>query len=89
MHGYYIRYLKKISLSILRIKCKSCNKTHALLHPSIVPYSQIALSDTIDIIINYDEGSNNMNVINNNPEITESDVIYTINKYLKHWQKRF
>lgn len=92
LHGYYERSLKtpseKIILSILRIKCKSCNKTHAVLHPSIVPYSHITLTDTIDIIVNYDGAEDNMNVINNNPEITESDVKYTIKKYVKHWKER-
>lgn len=46
-HGYYSRnvitkyYIKKIS--ILRVKCPSCNKTHAVLPSFLIPYYQYSL----------------------------------------------
>ena len=92
MHGYYKRSIKiplgKIALSILRVKCKSCGKTHAILHPSIIPYSQIPLCDTIEIIDAYENNNSFTNILNNNPDITESDVRYTIKRYLKCWKDR-
>ncbi len=92
IHGYYTRSIKspveKITLKILRIKCKSCERTHAVLHPSIVPYSQIVLVDTMQIISNTLNNESSYNVINQNPEITESDVRYTVKKFMKHWKER-
>lgn len=46
-HGYYFRnvitryYTKRIS--ILRVKCPSCNKTHAVLPSFLIPYYQYSL----------------------------------------------
>lgn len=92
MHGYYTRTIKnpsrKIKLNILRVKCKSCGRTHAVLYPSIVPYSQVVLIDTLDIVSNYLNNESNNSVLNLNPEITESDVRYTIKKFKKHWKER-
>lgn len=46
-HGYYSRnvitkyYIKRIN--ILRVKCPSCNKTHAILPSFLIPYYQYSL----------------------------------------------
>lgn len=44
-HGYYSRRLKTrqgtIVLRILRVRCKECGRTHAILPEIVVPYSQI------------------------------------------------
>lgn len=41
-HAYYTRYInisgEKIKLTILRIKCKTCGTTHAVLPSFVVPY---------------------------------------------------
>ena len=46
-HGYYNRSVKAALRSwvirILRVRCKSCGKTHALLPESLVPYSSVTL----------------------------------------------
>ena len=43
-HAYYRRLLKTkkgtITLNILRVKCKGCGRTHAILPELVVPYSQ-------------------------------------------------
>lgn len=92
MHGYYNRSLKtpfgKIKLRILRVKCKSCGTTHAVLHPCIIPYSQIPLSDAINIIDAYETKSSYVGILNNNPEITESDVRHIIKRYCKYWRQK-
>ncbi len=90
-HGYYKRCIKsplgKVILTILRIKCKSCNCTHAVLPSSIVPYSQITLSDQIEIISEY-EDNDVKTVMEKNPEIDQSNVNYVIKKYINHWKER-
>ena len=91
-HGFYIRSIKnpsgKVKLSIQRIKCSSCDKTHAVLHPSMVPYSQILLPDTVKIIKHHENNKSFNPILDNNPEITESDVRYTIKRYLKYWRQK-
>lgn len=53
IHGYYVRYVRYgnilIKLIILRIRCKCCGITHAVLPYSIIPYTQRTLDDTIII----------------------------------------
>ena len=58
IHGYYTRSLKKddsgISLSICRVRCSHCGRTHAILPSLLVPYSQVSLQDQISIISAYE-----------------------------------
>ena len=58
LHGYYTRSLKKddseIPLSICRVRCSHCGRTHALLPSLLVPYSQVSLQDQISIISAYE-----------------------------------
>lgn len=53
-HGSYKRHIKtknnRISLYIIRFICPECGKTHAVLLSSIIPWSQISLKNTIEII---------------------------------------
>jgi hypothetical protein len=53
-HGYYQRTIiingVKKSICILRIKCKSCGKTHAVLPDFIIPYLQTSIDDAMIII---------------------------------------
>lgn len=55
-HGYYKRTVTikgiKHRINILRVKCKSCGKTHAILPDFIIPYFQTSLDDAILIITN-------------------------------------
>lgn len=60
-HGYYKRdvifiengcfYKKKIRIK--RVKCKVCNKTHAILPPDIIPYKQVVFPTIIKCIFDY------------------------------------
>lgn len=53
-HAYYRRFFiynnQKYELSILRVRCKHCNTTHALLPFFLLPYFQIPLVDVIQIL---------------------------------------
>lgn len=92
-HAYYTRSLKisggiKLSLSILRIKCSLCGKTHAILPSGVVPYSQVSLRDHIIIIANDINKKTQTPVMNNNPLIDESSIAYILRSFRKRWQQR-
>ena len=92
-HAYYTRSLKisgglKLSLSILRVKCSLCGKTHAILPSVVVPYSQVSLPDHISVIINYLNNKSQVPVMNNNPLIDESSIFYILRIFKKYWKQR-
>lgn len=91
-HAYYTRHIKtpfgKVRLHILRVICTSCGKTHAILLDSIVPYSQVALKDHIDIITTMEEKKNMNPIMYRCPEIEESNITYILNTYRRHWKER-
>ncbi len=59
-HGYYSRYIniskEKIEMTILRVRCKSCGKTHAVLPSFIVPYLHTSIIELHDDVVSIDEG---------------------------------
>lgn len=89
-HGYYKRHFKvnseKIKLRILRVKCKECGSTHAILLSIIVPYSQVLLNDQIKIIQNYENRQSNNNIMNSNFLIDENTIAGIIRKYKRCWR---
>lgn len=92
-HAYYSRKLKinggiKLTLSILRVKCSVCGKTHAILPDIIVPYSQVSLHDHITILINMTEHISQTSVMDNNPLIDESCISYIVRTFKRHWHQR-
>ena len=56
-HGAYVRHIHfgydKPEITIQRVKCTHCKKTHALLPSSLVPYSQIPLKYQVAMAENY------------------------------------
>lgn len=91
-HGYYKRSLKVasslITLSILRVKCNSCNRTHALLPSCIIPYSQVSYEDHLSIIHIYLSHSSFEPLMLHNLLIDEGTIRYIIRQYLAHWKER-
>lgn len=83
-HGYYNRSIKfslqKYDINILRVKCKNCGRTHAVLPPFIIPYIQTSLFDAIEILKQYDAGT--LNLFDN------VDYIYLIKIYKNKWKQR-
>lgn len=75
---------KEINITILRVLCKHCGKTHAILLCDFVPYSQILLDDQIDIITNDDDEE----LLSNNPSLDYSDINYVRRQFLKYWKER-
>ena len=91
IHGYYVRTIKlhegSIRLKILRVKCSHCGRTHAILLSSIVPYSQIPLSDQHKIILDFESGTPVYSTCDENSSIDENNVKYIIRQYTKHWRE--
>ncbi len=92
-HGYYHRFIKtydcnKLCLSILRVKCSFCNKTHALFPVDIVPYSSISVTDHVSIINNYEHHLSQEQLMVNKPTIDESNISYIIRMYKLYWKQR-
>lgn len=91
-HGRYSRCVKASSesepIKILRVLCKSCGKTHALLPEWLVPYSSILLKDHLDILNAYLAGKSIKPIMEANPLIDESAIGYIIKQFRRHWQQR-
>lgn len=92
IHGYYTRFLKtpegKVPLRICRVLCSCCHHTHALLPSSMVPYSQISLSEHVEVISCHEVKERWEPLMNRNPSIDESNCRYITRCFLKHWKQR-
>ena len=92
VHGYYRRTVKlssgSIQLRICRVKCSECGTTHALLLSSMVPYSQIPLSDQRKICNDYEEGRNVSIACERNPSIDENNVKSILRNYRLRWREK-
>lgn len=92
IHGYYSRSLKtpegKSTLRICRVICSCCHRTHALLPSSVVPYSQVSMTEHVEIISCHENGTGMETLMNHNPSIDESNCRYIIRCFLKHWKQR-
>ena len=88
IHGYYSRRLKTkigtIYLRIIRVICKTCGSTHALLLSCLIPYSSMDLKSHIRII-NNDDINDLMNEIS---DIDESNVAYVKRMFYLHFKQR-
>ncbi len=86
-HAYYSRRVKTkksaISLIVLRVKCKECNSTHAILPSAIIPYSSIQYKDQLRIIKN----KNLKELMIDNIYIDESDISRVKRNYNKHFKQ--
>ena len=92
VHGYYRRTVKlpsgPVRLRICRVKCSQCGATHAILLSSMVPYSQISLSDQQRICNDYEEGRRASSVCEINPSIDENNVKSVLRNYRRCWREK-
>lgn len=91
-HGYYSRRLKTlqgtIMLRILRVKCKECGRTHAILPELVVPYSQIP-AELQQFMLLYPLGSPELEeLMQSNCDITESNILAVRSRYRRNWKER-
>jgi hypothetical protein len=91
-HGYYSRRLKTrqgtIILRILRVKCRECGRTHAILPEIVVPYSQIPV-DLQQFMLLYPLGSHELeSLMEANSDISESNILAVRSRYRRNWKER-
>lgn len=90
-HGSYRRQVKygmgKYSILIHRLRCKYCQKTHAVLPAQLVPYSQLPVHEQISVIAALKKGKM-VSDICDTLNVEEHDVYYLRKKYLEYWEKR-
>ena len=91
-HGYYNRSVKTAlssrAIRILRVRCKSCGKTHALLPESLVPYSSVTLKVHVEILRAFIAGQSTRPIMEANPIIDESTIGYITRQFKRHWLPR-
>lgn len=92
IHGYYTRSLKEedseITLSVCRVKCSHCGKTHALLPSQLVPYSRVSLQDQVSIISAYEDSGDFEQIMEETPSIDENLTASIIKRYITHWMQK-
>ena len=92
IHGCYRRTVKlpsgPLRLRVCRVKCSECGATHAILLSSIVPYSQIPLSDQQRICNDYEEERCVSSVCISNPSIDENNVKSVLRNYRRCWREK-
>ena len=90
-HGSYPRSIKiegsKTALTIQRVRCKACDRTHAILLSSMIPYSQISLEDQLDIIKD-DSIPKGQKMMERNPSIDENNVQSILLQFQRHWKQK-
>ena len=92
IYGRYTRHIrlcgKLIDLSVQRVRCKECGKTHAILISVIVPYSQILLPEQQEIVADVASGNHAAHIMERNPLIDSVQVRYIMRQFRKHWEQR-
>lgn len=75
-------------LRILRVKCKECGRTHAILPELVVPYSQIP-AELQQFMLLYPLGSPELEeLMQSNCDITESNILAVRSRYRRNWKER-
>ena len=91
-HAYYTRKIKMksrvIRLRILRLICKACGRTHAVLLSEMVPYSQIPFQDQKDLIAASETHTSYADILQRNLCMDENNAAYIIRSFRIHWKTR-
>lgn len=91
-HGSYKRSIQPadriLSLSVVRVYCKICGHTHALLLSSMVPYSQIPLALHVRLIQAYEHETGFRNILEEQYLVDENNLKSIIRNYRLHWKQR-
>ena len=92
IHGYYERSVitpdGKVPLTICRVRCSHCGRTHALLLSSIVAYSQIPAEVQRSIAVCYEQGADRNELCTSGDGIDENNVKSVIRRYVRFWRER-
>ena len=77
-----------IRIRILRLICKACGRTHALLLSEMVPYSQLPFQDQRDLIAASEKHTSFAEILQRNLCIDENNAAYIIRSFRMHWKTR-
>ena len=93
--GKYARSVKTegtmIKLRVQRVICKECSDlkhkhTHALIPSDLVPYSQVPMSDQLDIIVTSGSREGIEEVLTRNPLLDMNYVYRLLSLYRRAWE---
>lgn len=91
-HGFYSRkiYTSRglTTVRILRIRCRSCGSTHAIMVSAIVPYSHLPFPAHIYIAQKKCSKDRRIKLQLAFPGITESNIRYVRSQFRMHWLER-
>ncbi len=92
IHGYYNRRVKLpfgfFNLRIMRLRCKDCGRTHAILLSCLVPYSSIPLAVQVEISIHKNNQKLLKAILDRNPYMSECEIYNVVSRYINVWQQR-
>lgn len=91
-HGFYNRHIltdeEDIVLRVVRVKCKHCGKTHAILPSTLVPYQQVPVDTQYDIITDYFNNKSIYSSLERHPFIDESLARAILKRFASFWKER-
>ena len=92
IHCYYTRYIKqdssKVPVRICRVICSHCDSTHAILPSSVVPYSQLPLTDHAAAAASYLSSRPTAAILTMDNQLDHSSLRYSVKQFLRHWYQR-
>lgn len=77
-----------LSLVVVRVYCKACRHTHALLLSSMVPYSQIPFILHVRLIHSYERRIGFQDILTDQYCVDENNLKSIIRNYRLHWKQR-
>ena len=92
-HGSYERFIQvdidlRFYLKVLRVKCKFCGKTHALMPSGIVPFSKFSIKDVINALLMLKNGSSLTKTLNVFTLFDASTLRAIIYRFKKFWEQK-
>ena len=91
VHAYYMRDVRTdesiFRLKVVRVRCSSCGRTHAVLPDLLIPYSSIPLDVTI-LIIEADNADEINEILDDFPSLDLADAYRIRKNYRRHWKER-
>lgn len=90
-HGTYDRSVKLLTivlcLTIRRVRCPECGKTHALIPDCLIPWSQIPLSITI-LLVRAENTEEINRILDEQENLTVEDAHNVRVRFRKYWKER-
>ena len=94
-HSHYVRHIRSYQsteieeVSITRVICSGCGRTHALLPSDITPYCQCETKTAVDFIHVFEEGKTSKDALEGSGGVVdENDYHRAVKKYLTNWKQR-